>query len=107
MKTALALYIYSMEYEPSPLAYAEIKHIQSKTGNLELSLDECIDIIKGKNIQLGPNPFILKCLDELIGEYEKNGLYSQLLYFLELKFDLKGDEETLAKINDTRENLEN
>ena len=107
LKTALALYIYSMEYEASPLAYAEIKFIQSKTGNMELSLNECIDIIEGKNIQVGPNPFILDTLDEFIREYEENKLYNQLLYFLELRFDLKNDVETLSKINDTREKLEN
>jgi len=107
LKTALALYIYSMEYEASPLAYAEIKFIQSKTGNIELSLNECIEIIEGKNIQIGPNPFILDTLDEFIMEYEKNKLYNQLLYFLELKFDLKNDAETLGKINATRKKLEN
>ena len=107
MKTALALYIYSMEYEASPLAYAEIKFIQSKAENLELTLNECIEIIKGKNIQIGTNPFILNGLDELIEEYEKNEPYNQLLYFLELKFNLKSDEETLAKINDIRAKLEN
>ena len=107
LKTTLALYIYSMEYEASPLAYAEIKFIQSKAENLELTLNECIEIIKGKNIQIGANPFILDGLNELIGEYEKNELYNQLLYFLELKFNLKSDEETLAKINDIRAKLEN
>lgn len=107
LKTALALYIYSMEYEASPLAYAEIKFIQSKTDNMELSLNECIDIIEDKNIQIGPNPFILDTLDEFIKEYEENKLYNQLLYFLELRFDLKNDVETLGKINDTRERLEN
>lgn len=98
MKTAMALYIYSMEYEASPLAYAEIKFIQSRE-NMELSLKECIDIIESKNIQLGPNPFILDCMDELIDEYEKNNLANQLLYFLELKFNLTNDEEIIDKIN--------
>ena len=96
MKTALALYIYSMEYEPSPLAYAEIKFIQSKSDNIEPSLKECIDIIESKNIQIGPNPFILEVLNDLIEEYDKNKLYNQLLYFLELKFNLTNDEKTLA-----------
>lgn len=107
MKTALALFIYSMEYEASPLAYAEIKYIQSKNDDIELSLNECIEIIKDKNIQLGPNPFILETLDELTKEYDENKLYHQLLYFLELKFDLKNDVETLDKINDIRAKLEN
>ena len=107
MKTAMALYIYSMEFEASPLTYAEIKSIQSKTGNMELSLNECIEIIEGKNIQIGPNPFILEALDEFIKEYDENKLYNQLLYFLELRFDLKNDAETLRKINDTRKKLEN
>lgn len=107
MKTALALFIYSMEYEASPLAYTEIKYIQSKNDDIELSLNECIEIIKDKNIQLGPNPFILETLDELTKEYDENKLYHQLLYFLELKFDLKNDVETLDKINDIRAKLEN
>ena len=107
MKTALALYIYSMEFEASPLAYAEIKFIQSKNDNMELSLNECIDIIAGKNIQLGANPFILDALNELIEEYDKNKLYNQLLYFLELKFDLDNDRQTLERINETRKKLEN
>lgn len=82
----------------SPLAYAEIKFIQSK-NDVELSLNECIEIIESKNIQLGPNPFILDCLDELIYEYEKNNLPNQLRYFLELKLDLTNDEEIINKIN--------
>ena len=97
-RTALALYIYSMEFEPSPLAYAEIKYIQSKS-KVELSLNECIEIIEGKNIQLGVNPFILECLDELIFEYEKNNLPNQVRYFLELKFDITNDEKILERIN--------
>ena len=74
---------------------------------MELSLNECIEIIEGKNIQIGPNPFILEALDEFIKEYDENKLYNQLLYFLELRFDLKNDAETLRKINDTRKKLEN
>lgn len=104
-KTALAFYIYSMEFEASPLAYAEIKFIQSKNNNMELSLKECVEIIENKNIQLGANPFILEVLNELINEYDENKLYNQLMYFLELKFDLTNDEETFAKINDTKEKL--
>ncbi|WP_305554422.1 tetratricopeptide repeat protein [Methanobrevibacter sp. V74] len=51
METALALLIYSMEYEANPLAYTEINYIQS--NDFELTLDECIEIIESKNIQLG------------------------------------------------------
>ncbi len=107
MKTALALLIYSMEYEASPMAYTEIKYIQSKHDNIELSLNECIEIIESKNIQLGPNPFILQTIDELIIEYEHNKLYNQLLYFLELKFDLQNDSETLEKIKEIQSKLQN
>ena len=102
MKTAVALLIYSMEYEANPLAYTEIKSIQSKNDDLDLTINECIEIIKSKNIQLGVNPFILDTLNEFIKEYEENKLYNQLLYFLELKFDLTRDEETLSKINQAR-----
>ena len=107
MRTALALYIYSMEFEASPLAYTEIKYIQSKNDNMELTLNECIEIIEDKNIQLGVNPFIIETLNELIKEYEKNKLYNQALYFMELQFDLTHDVETLELMNETREKLEN
>ena len=107
MRTALALYIYSMEFEASPLAYTEIKYIQSKNDNMELTLNECIEIIESKNIQLGVNPFIIETLNELIKEYEKNKLYNQALYFMELQFDLTHDVETLELMNETREKLEN
>ena len=107
MRTALALYIYSMEFEASPLAYTEIKYIQSKNDNMELTLNECIKIIESKNIQLGVNPFIIETLNELIKEYEKNKLYNQALYFMELQFDLTHDVETLELMNETREKLEN
>lgn len=105
MKTALALYIYSMEFELSPLAYAEIRYIKSKNEDMDLSLAECIDIIKGKNIQIAINPFILDTLNELIDEYEKNKLYNQTLYFLELKFDITKDEKTLGKINEIKQKI--
>ena len=107
MKTALALYIYSMEFEASPLAYTEIKYIQSKNDNMELALNECIEIIEGKNIQLGANPFVIETLNELIREYEKNKLYNQALYFMELQFDLTHDGKTLEMMNEIRGKLEN
>lgn len=106
LEAALALYIYSMEFEVSPLAYAEIKFIQSK-NNQELSLEECIEIIDKKNIQLGVNPFILETLNEFIREYGENKLYNQLLYFLELEFDLTNSGETLEKINEIQKLLNN
>lgn len=84
------------------MAYTEIKSIQSKNDDLDLSLNECNEIIQSKNIQRGVNPFILETFNEFIKEYGENKLYNQLLYFLELKFDLTHDEETLSKINETR-----
>ena len=98
MEIALALFIYSMEYELSPQAYSEINYIQSKNSELKLKLDECINIIKNKNIQLGVNPFVLDTLYELADEYEKNRLYSQSLYYYEIIYDLTNDENILEKI---------
>ena len=98
MEIALALFIYSMEYELSPQAYSEINYIQSKNSELKLNLDECINIIKNKNIQLGVNPFVLDTLYELADEYEKNRLYSQSLYYYEIIYELTNDENILEKI---------
>lgn len=97
-ETAFALFRYSMEYELNPMAYSEINYIQNKDKSIDLSLDESIEIIKNKNIQLGVNPFILETLDEFINEYEENKLYSQTLYFLELKYNLTNDEKLIEEI---------
>lgn len=103
METAFALFKYSMEVELNPMAYSEIHYIQTKNPQIDLTLEESIEIIKSKNIQLGVNPFILETLDELIMEYEKNKLYNQTLYFLKLKYNITNDEKTLEKI----ENIQN
>ena len=99
LKTALALYKYSMEYDLSPLAYREILYIQSKDKNLDLSLDECIETIEKKNIQIGPTPLILETLTSLSQEYETNRLYDQAIYFYKLLYSLTKDEKLLEKIN--------
>ena len=99
LETALALYKYSMEYDLSPLAYREIIYIQSKDKTLDLSLDECIEIIKNKNIQIGPNPLIIETLTSLSQEYEANRLYNQAIYFYKLLYTLTKDEKILEKIN--------
>ena len=102
-ETAFALFRYSMEYELNPMAYSEINYIQNKDKSIDLSLDESMEIIKNKNIQLGVNPFILETLDEFIREYEENKLYSQTLYFLELKYNLTNDEKLIEKIENLQE----
>ena len=98
LETAFALFRYSLEYEMNPMAYSEINYIQNKDKNINLSLDESIETIKNKNIQIGVNPFILETLDELIKEYEENKLYSQTLYFLKLKYNLTNDEKIIEEI---------
>lgn len=100
---AFALFRYSMEYELNPMAYSEINYIQNKDKSIDLSLDESIEIIKNKNIQLGVNPFVLETLDEFIKEYEENKLYNQTLYFLELKYNLTNDEKLIEKIENIQE----
>ena len=107
METALALFKYSMEYDLSPLAYRDITYIQSKNNNLDLSLDECEEIIKSKNIQLGPNPLIMETLEELSREYEENRLYAQAIYFYNLLYTLTKDGKILEKINNCNDNLNN
>lgn len=103
METAFAIFTYSMEFELSPMAYSEINYIKSKNPEINLTLDESINILKEKNIQIGVNPFILKVLTELIEEYESDKLYNQALYFLKLEYNLTNDEKTLEKI----ENIQN
>lgn len=103
LETAFALFRYSMEYEMNPMAYSEMRYIQNKDNTIDLSLDESIEIIKKKNIQLGINPFILETLDELIREYEENKLYSQELFFLNLKYNLTNEEKIYEKIENIQE----
>ncbi|WP_305554425.1 hypothetical protein [Methanobrevibacter sp. V74] len=47
----------------------------------------------------------MECFDELISEYGENKLYNQLLYFLELKFDITKDEKIIEKINDIKRSI--
>lgn len=103
LEVAFALFRYSMEYEMNPMAYSEIRYIQNKNKNINLSLDESVEIIMNKNIQLGVNPFILETLDAFIKEYEENKLYIQTQYFLELKYNLTNDEKTAEKIENLNE----
>ncbi len=95
---AVALLKYSMTFEMSVMAYSELHYIESKGKNIDMDLDEAIEIIKDKNIQLGVNPFILETLNELAAEYEKNQLYAQALYFYELIFNITNEEKTAEKI---------
>lgn len=101
MKTALALFTYSMEFDLSPMAYSEITHIKSK-NNIEMTLEESIDIIESKNIQLGPNPFILETLERLANEYEENMLLNQSIYFYELLYALNNDEKIPKRITEIK-----
>ena len=97
---AAALYNYSMKYELNPLAYTKLQHIQSKGIKAELSLEECINLIESKKIQIGPNPFILERLNALSDRYDKKQDLNRALYFYELQYDLTLDEKVLEKIKD-------
>ncbi len=105
VKTALALFIYSMEFEMSPLAYSEIHYIQSKNKELALTLQDSVDIIKSKNIQIGANPFILETLETLSEEYEQIRLYNQSLYYHNILYNLTKDEKIFEKMNELKEML--
>lgn len=101
LKTAAALFKYSMEFELSITAYNELQYIESKGQKIDLKLEESINILNEKNIQIGVNPFILDTLKEFAKEYEKNKLYNQSLYFYELLYNIVKDE----KINEKIENI--
>lgn len=93
-----------MEFDLSPMAYSEITHIKSK-NNIELTLEESIEIIKSKNIQLGPNSFIIETLERLANEYEENMLLNQSIYFYELLYALTNDEKIPERIDDIKNKL--
>ncbi|WP_298502095.1 lipopolysaccharide assembly protein LapB [uncultured Methanobrevibacter sp.] len=97
---AVGLLKYSMTFEMSVMAHSELHYIESKGHNIDITLEDAIEIIKDNNIQLGVNPFILETLNELAGEYEKNKLYAQAIYFYELIFNLTNDEKIAEKIKD-------
>lgn len=107
LDVAVALYRYSMVFEMSINAYSELQYIESKGQDINMDLDDAAELIKAKNIQLGVNPFVLKTLHELSGEYEENGLYNQSLYFYNIIYELTHDEETFNKINEINEKLNN
>ena len=98
LEIALALFIFSMEYELSPMAYSEMNYIKTKNRELDLDLEKSIEIIKNKNIQLGPNPFILETLYNLSREYEENRIYNPAIYYYEILYNLTNDEKIAGKI---------
>lgn len=104
-KTALALFIYSMEFEMNPLAYSEIHYIQTKNNELNLTLQDSIEIIKNKNIQVGANPFILETLEELSKEYEEAKLYNQAIYCYNILYNLTHDEKIFKKMDELKKNI--
>ncbi len=103
--TALALFYYSMEYDLSPLAYREIKNIQSKNETQDLTANLCVELIESEKIPTGANPFILSLLDELSDEYRENKLYRQTLYYLEIKYNLNPDKKTLLEIESMKNKI--
>lgn len=105
VKTALALFIYSMEFEMNPLAYSEIHYIQTKNNELNLTLQDSIEIIKNKNIQVGANPFILETLEELSKEYEEAKLYNQAIYCYNILYNLTHDEKIFKKMDELKKNI--
>ncbi|AMD17637.1 hypothetical protein TL18_06155 [Methanobrevibacter sp. YE315] len=99
LETAAGLFNYSMKYELSPLAYKELQYIKSKGQNIDLTRDECVSLLKNKNIQVDANPFVIKTLNELANKYDSEHAFNQALYFYELLFDLTNDKNILEKIN--------
>ena len=102
LDVAAGLFSYSMKYELSPLAYKELQYIKSKGQNIDLSREECIVLLKSKNIQIDANPFILETLSELANRYDSEHAFNQALYFYELLFDLTNDKNILEKMNNIR-----
>lgn len=100
LETAAALFSYSMKYELSPLAYKELKYIESKGQNIDLSREECVELMEKKNIQVDANPFIIETLTQLAEKYDREHAYSQALYFYELLFDLTNDKDIIEKMNE-------
>ena len=101
-KTATALFKYSLQYDMSPMAYSELEYIKTKGVEFELSDMECEFIIQSKNIQVGPNPFIIKTINQLIGKYENENAFAQTIYFCEILYDLTLDVNLIEKINELK-----
>lgn len=105
LKTATALFKHSLQYEMSPSAFSELEYIKSKGGEFELSDFECEEIIRDKNIQIGPNIFITDSIDELIAKYENENAYAQAIYFYEILYDLTLDVKIIEKIKTLKNNI--
>lgn len=104
---AVSLFRYSMVFEMNVMAYSELNYIESRGQDIDMSLEDSINLLKSKNIQIGPNPFILETLSEFASEYEANNLYNQSIYFYELLLNLTKDEEILEKIKKLETKINN
>ena len=103
-KIATALFKYSLQYDMSPMAYSEMEYIKTKGMEFELTDLECEQIIRDKNIQLGPNPFITDTINQLISKYEQENAYAQAIYFYEILYDLTLDIKIIEKIKTLKSN---
>lgn len=66
LDVAAALYIYSLKYEQTEQAYAELEYIKNLGQDIEITIEEAQQTLKDNNIQLVANPFIVE-------EFRKRG----------------------------------
>ena len=102
---AVAALNYSLSVEFSPNAFSELEYVKSLGHKNTISEERMIELLKENNIQIGPNPLILKILTKLIMEAELNNNYNIALYFYNIAYDLTKDEEVLEKIKDIESKL--
>ena len=98
--TAVAVYLFSNQFEQSYLVNSELMYIQQQTGKqiVPPSQEEMRQIFSMHDIPMGANKDVLGIAYTLAVEAEKQDIKDAARFFYNVVFDLTGDEEIRKRI---------
>ena len=98
--TAVAVYLFSNQFEQSYLVNSELMYIQQQTGKQiePPSPEEMRQIFSMHDIPMGANKDVLSIAYTLAVEAEKQDIKDAARFFYNVVFDLTSDEEIRKKI---------
>ena len=96
---ATVFYDFSLNYDFNKQAVKELEYLKSRGIDTEIDEEEAKKMIKSKNIQVGPNDYILDVLRFICFDLENKKQISQALYFYRILYELTKDNLVLGRIN--------
>ncbi|MBR5503250.1 MAG: hypothetical protein IKV87_02210 [Methanobrevibacter sp.] len=96
---AAVFYDFSLNYDFNKQAIKELEYLKSRGIDVEIDAEDAKKIIESKNIQVGPNEFVLDVLRFICFDLENKKQTSQALYFYRILYELTKDNLVLGRIN--------